>query len=958
VATSKTQTNSATSDMLVDLVRVLAPLVIGRHVKLVCSEAFDNLASLDGATSVKLVRNFSNTKFSIGSSDALICLEFEEAENFVRHQEIPLALMSGAIIAVWCLDPSPKKFLKASHTAHYAARSIAGAVISDVKFSRSRVVALRDGTAGNAPDLHLLLWSESILPALHLGLYENSNISWSQASKKVELGDKQPPFSNVINSDSARAVALAGRLLSVENRTVALRGEIMQLKSRLSSQEGPTGQQGFFDVPRTHHSWPLAEKPTRLLGTLGLYDKRPDDAVIQEAHRGVSFMEAYALQETDPDFGGAVSSLNNMERAIGIDPKSPVVSIIIPVYGQLPYTLNCLDSLLRHSSKFSVEIIVVDDCSPDGSTEQFIPLLKGVDYLKQLKNGGFIRSCNSGGEVARGRYILLLNNDTRVVDGWLDELIGSFSLFPHAGLVGSKMLYPDGSLQEAGGIIWRDGSAWNYGRGDDPNRPQYCFARQVDYISGCSIAIPTDLWRSISGFDPHYTPAYAEDADLCQRIIEKGLEVWFQPTSRVVHYEGKTSGTSTNSGAKAYQIVNMKKLFMRWRARFETHRRNGEAQFFEKEREVRKRLLFVDAVTPTPNQDAGSVQTVLGIRTAMRCGYKTHFVPQDNWLFEPSYTSAMQREGVECAYAPFELGFENYIRRYGWLFDAVIVYRVGVMAKCLELLREFAPGALVIFHLADLHYLRLQRQARLEANDVALRDAEKVKETELAMVRLSDCTITHSTLEAEILAQEAPVAPVTIWPLMVDVVGTKASFDERRDICFLGGYRHTPNVDAVIYFTREIFPLIKATRPEMRFIVAGANPTTEILELVDESIIVTGMVEDLGDVLDRVRVFVCPLRVGAGAKGKVMSALSYGLPIVSTSVGVEGAGLTEGKHFLLADTPSEMAKTVLRVYEDNVLWQSLSNAGLALLREEFSLEMGAQKLNEAVDKAYRHALCL
>jgi glycosyltransferase involved in cell wall biosynthesis len=240
----------------------------------------------------------------------------------------------------------------------------------------------------------------------------------------------------------------------------------------------------------------------------------------------------------------------------------------------------------------------------------------------------------------------------------------------------------------------------------------------------------------------------------------------------------------------------------------------------------------------------------------------------------------------------------------------------------------------------------------------ALQAADALKVLELGMVRESDCTITHSTAEAEILAAEVPEAAVTVWPLMSEVVGTKIPFADRRDICFLGGYRHPPNVDAVFFFVREVLPLIQAKRPEIRFIVAGANPTMELLALASDRIVVTGMVEDLADVFDISRVFVCPLRTGAGAKGKVMSALSYGLPVVSTAIGVEGAGLEPDQHVVVADEPEELAAALLRVYDDAVLWHSLSEAGQAIVRDEFSLAMGTRQLSAAIEKGYRKRLDL
>jgi GT2 family glycosyltransferase len=952
------QTGFLSPKLTPDLLRCLASVVSGKTVEVWGGQPEECRAALAGATSIQKFKVLRTRKGSKSGADVVLCLDPKHVDQFLQLPELRSRLsQGGVVIAAWSGEPYPQPAPAVQYVAHYSCRALTGAIIGDVEFAQSRVVALRDGTAGWNPDLHLWLWSDRPLPTPRLGLYEAGIVAAGSDAPAVSIVSTPDAATNRRQREDARAIALTRRLLAVEDRTIALRMDNYRLKARLSERDAPA-QQGYFDVPRTRQDWALAEAPTRPPATLGLYERRPDDSVILEAQRGEAFMRIHDLLTEPPNFKGAVDALNLSERRIKIDADHPQVSIIIPVYGQLPYTLNCLDSLFGHTSRFSVEIIVLDDCSPDQITEEFVPQVKDVRYHRQPKNGGFISSCNKGGELARGDFVLLLNSDTRVVDGWLDEMIDSFRIFPKAGLVGSKMLYADGMLQEAGGILWRDGSAWNYGREDDPNRPQYCYARQVDYISGCSIALPMALWRSLGGFDSHYTPAYAEDADICQRVAALGLEVWYQPMSRVVHYEGKTSGTSTTGGAKAYQVINLKKLFLRHRSQFETHRRNAEAPFFEKERGVRKRILFIDAVTPTPNQDAGSAQTVMVLRCSRDSGYKTHFVPEDNWLYEPKYTPGLQREGVECFYAPFDVGLESYIRRYGWLFDIIFVFRVGIMHKCLPLLREFAPNALLIFHVADLHYLRMQRQAELTNDAAAMRLANDLKITELETIRLSDCTITHSTVEAEILAAELPDAPVTVWPLMVDLAGTNVPFEKRRDICFLGGYRHPPNVDAVFYFLREVLPLIWAVRPEIRFIIAGANPTLDLLDLASDRVIITGMIENLADVFDATRVFVCPLRVGAGAKGKVMSALSHGLPIVSTGIGIEGAGLTEGVHVLVADDPVAMAEAILRVYDDEDLWRALSLAGLDLLRENFSPEMGVRQFAEAVDKAYRHRLGL
>lgn len=749
------------------------------------------------------------------------------------------------------------------------------------------------------------------------------------------------------------AIGLVDRIEAMDTRIHNLECEKTRLQRQLiSTARHDPGRASAFDVPRMKYEWKLAEDEASEPDGMWIYDIRVDDAVVLEGRKGAAFLRQFGLDGETPDFGGAVDALNTIQTpAAGM----PDVSVVIPVHGQLAYTLNAIDSLLRHNSRYGMEIIVVDDCSPDESGV-FLPRIAGIRYHPQPQNGGFIASCNAGAELAQGRFVVMLNNDTRVVDGWLDGLIDSFALWPAAGLVGSKLHYADGSLQEAGGIIWRDGSAWNYGRGDDPNRPQYSYARQVDYISGCSIALPTELWRALGGFDTWFSPAYCEDVDLAFRVRQAGREVWFQPQSRIVHYEGKTSGTDTGEGAKAYQPINTKKIYLRWHGHLNRHRPKGQAPYFERERTVHKRILVVDMSTPTPDQDAGSVQTFMALQTCMALGYKTHFVPQDNWLFQPKYTTALLRMGVDCAYAPFELGFEAYIQKYGWQFDAVLVYRPSVMEKCLPAIRTYAPQAVVLFHVADLHHLRMERTAALNGDEDMYQAAALMKERELALIEQADCTITHSSAEREVLAEAVPGCPVALWPLMFEHFGTKASFHERRDICFLGGYRHPPNIDAVLYFVNEIFPLLRAWEPGIRFIIAGSHPPAEFQALATDDIIVTGMVDDLRDLFDPCRVFVCPLRVGAGVKGKVASALSYGIPVVSTPIGVEGTSLAHETNVLVAEDPQQFAAEIMRLYHDEGLWNRLSENGQKLVRDELSLDMGQQVLAQAVETAFAQKL--
>jgi glycosyltransferase involved in cell wall biosynthesis len=231
-----------------------------------------------------------------------------------------------------------------------------------------------------------------------------------------------------------------------------------------------------------------------------------------------------------------------------------------------------------------------------------------------------------------------------------------------------------------------------------------------------------------------------------------------------------------------------------------------------------------------------------------------------------------------------------------------------------------------------------------------------MKDHELNLISRVDCTITHSTYERDLLHEALPDAPVVVWPFMFEFHGTSVGFAERRDFVFLGGYRHAPNVDAVEFFARDVLPLIRAELPDARFIIAGANPSPEVLALAGPNVVVTGGIDDLRTVFDTTRVFACSLRIGAGTKGKVSTAMAYGLPVVSTNCGAEGMDLIDGEEVLLADSARDFAAACVRVYRDATLWNVMSQAGMRLVQEKHSLAMGRRVLGEAIEAGWRHRL--
>ncbi len=627
---------------------------------------------------------------------------------------------------------------------------------------------------------------------------------------------------------------------------------------------------------------------------------------------------------------------------------APRVSVVIPVYNHLDATLICLRSLAATNNAIAHEIIVVDDCSSD-ETAQALPGIAGLRYQRNAQNLGFIGACNAGAAQAAGEFVVFLNNDTAVQDHWLDALIDTFTQHRDVGLVGAKLVYPDGRLQEAGGIVFSDGSGWNYGRFDDPSKPEYNFVREVDYCSGAAIALRTELFHQFGGFDTHYAPAYYEDTDLAMKVRQAGLRVLYQPASVVVHYEGISSGTDVASGTKRYQVINQVKFLERWHEALARHAEPGTDIAIARQHRARKRVLVIDATTPQPDQDSGSLRLSNILQLLLDDGCAVTFFA-DNRAYVERYSAALQQMGVEVLWHPWLADPVAWFAENGKRYGVVFVSRHYIACQYVSLVRANAPKAKLIFDTVDLHYLREQRAAELAQDETLVRTAAQTRDAELKLVRDCDLTLVVSPVEKALLEREIPGAKVAILSNVHAVPGCRRAYAQREGILFVGGYQHPPNVDAATWFAREIFPLVRRELPDVQFHLVGSKATPEVKALGElEGVDFIGYAPDIEPYLDGCRIAVAPLRYGAGVKGKVNMSMSYGQPVVATPVAVEGMFAEPGRDVLVASDAADFAAKVIAAYQDEVLWNTLSEHGAANVREHFSFEAALAALRRIVD---------
>jgi len=700
----------------------------------------------------------------------------------------------------------------------------------------------------------------------------------------------------------------------------------------------------------------ISSRSWRALETLRRSRRRVTHPLRRTLQRATPQPPATAVRRYEPPVPTVAEAIGRLSHIDFAEVEDPVASILIPVYNQVGFTARCLASIHRAKISVAYEVIVVDDRSSD-ETPELLATVPGLRMLRNQENLGFCGAVNAGAALARGEFLVLLNNDTEVEPDWLDTLVDAARSAPDVGAVGSKLLYGDGVLQEAGGIIWNDGVGWNFGRYDDPAKPVYNFRREVEYCSAASLLVRRDLFEELGRFDMRFAPGYYEDTDLCFALRQKGYRVLYEPHSEVVHHEGRTYGTDEDAGAAAVgqhtklsQEVNRAKFVEKWgQVLAQQHLPNGTARgLLGGRRDRRHRVLVLDTWVPAHDQDSGSLRMAWILRLLAEMGCRVTLYPNDGNARQP-YAAEFERGGIEVWRHPWS--FAELAEPRPDFYDTILLSRAAVADDLLDPLRRAFPSALIVFDTVDLHFVRESR--RMETAGVFDEARiERTRNSELRAIRGSDITAAVTEAEAKIIRDLEPRASVIVLPNVHELPeGDIPPFGARADLLFIGGYLHDPNVDAVHRLVREILPRVRESVPDARLWLVGSHPPPEIVEYHSDDVIVTGFLEDVTEYFRSARVFVAPLRYGAGMKGKIGHALSMGLPIVTTGIGAEGMGLVHGRHAMICDDSDDFADAVVRLYQDEPTWTAMSREGIELVRREWTPEVMRQRLRAVLERS-------
>ncbi|HEY7562781.1 MAG TPA: glycosyltransferase [Gaiellaceae bacterium] len=616
---------------------------------------------------------------------------------------------------------------------------------------------------------------------------------------------------------------------------------------------------------------------------------------------------------------------------------TPLVSVVMVTHGAGETAVKAVKALIENTDE-PFELVIVDNPSGDRTAAALKENIQGATIVENEDNVGFARASNQGADLCSGHFLCFLNPDSFVQPGWLRPLLQAFERNESVGVAVPLFLHEDGRVQEAGSALDSRGVAFSVGDGEDASSFSVRFPRPIDFGSAACLVVRADLFDEVDGFDPVYTPAYYEDADLCFRLNARGYITVYEPDSRVVHLRG-----GSTPRARRLTWMNRRIFLERWRDRLELRKPlradqdNPRMHPAHRDAEQLERILVID--DRVPHHDRGSGDP----RMAKLVAEVADLWPDARVTFlgaVPSnaerYAAPLLAQGIEVAVADDQVRQWFEQRRYH--YSVVLVSRASNIDRFEQELRRTQAQARRIYDIEALAFRREDDE-----------QTAKLEELEGAGIGGADVVLCASEDEAS-YARDRTDAPVFVLPTYVDPLEHPPGYEDRAGVAFFGGFLAGPggpNEDAAAHLVRDVMPLLWERLPALEVEILGANPTPVVRELQGPRVNVVGFVPDPIDRLSRLRVHVHPLRIGAGIKLKLIDTMAAGLPFVTTPTGAEGLGLADLEDVLVAESPSDLTRLALELYENAGLWADVQGRLLDLVSRRFGRESFRRTLIEA-----------
>ncbi|GBQ23674.1 glycosyltransferase [Gluconacetobacter sacchari DSM 12717] len=626
-----------------------------------------------------------------------------------------------------------------------------------------------------------------------------------------------------------------------------------------------------------------------------------------------------------------VLSFNAARRPLDFSHGRPDVSVIIALHNHFDMTINALTAL-RASHDGGIQLILVDGGSQD-ETRDLERYVRGATILRLPGNVGFVRACNAAIEHVAAPFVLFLNNDTEIQPGSIAAALQHFRRHSSTGVIGAKLIRTNGLLQEAGTIIFRDGSVAGYLRGRRPDSPEANFVRRVDTCSGACLFTRTDLLRRLGGFDEAYIPAYYEETDYCVRVWKSGSEVVYDPSINAIHYEYGSSDHTSGAG-----YINRNRLIFNGRhtdflARKLVRSERTIATARSPFRPGARRILFVEDQIPLRQYGSGFTRANDIVTTMAMAGHEVTLFPIFKPLVHPSHLHAAFPDTVEIIWDRDLPDLERFLAQRAGLYDVIWVSRTQNVRRLIPVIEQTAhlmPQTMLVADTEAVSAVRDEQKDRLHGmTDEQMPSLTERLRAEFECLFIASRIVAVNARDARLLSDHG-FADVRVLGHMQTPRPGGRPWTERSGLLFVGAIHHrdSPNFDALEWLVTQLWPMLEPLLPDdAKLLVAGhIGPAASLAGLPQSPrIVYLGEQADLTQFYDSARLFIAPTRYAAGIPYKLHEAAAHGLPAVASDILCRQLDWADGDEILWAraNDSTDFLRVITNAYDNPTLWARL-----------------------------------